>query len=57
MLCLGILHSAQGLYGRAREQEEKAVVYATTNLGEEHPDTLTTMSNLALTLSHQGDYA
>ncbi|MBA3612786.1 MAG: tetratricopeptide repeat protein [Nitrospirales bacterium] len=56
-LLLGILHSAQGLYGRAREQEEEAVFYARTNLGEEHPDTLTSMNNLASTLSHQGEYA
>jgi len=56
-LCLGILYSAQGLYGRAREQEEKVVSYAKTNLGEEHPSTLTSMSNLASTLSRQGDYA
>ncbi|MCA9469990.1 MAG: tetratricopeptide repeat protein, partial [Nitrospira sp.] len=35
----------------------QAVSYARTHLGEEHPDTLTSMSNLASTLSHQGDYA
>ncbi|MCW5785660.1 MAG: tetratricopeptide repeat protein, partial [Nitrospirales bacterium] len=56
-LLLGTLHSAQGLYERARELEEKAVTYAMTKLGEEHPSTLTSMNNLALTLSRQGDYA
>ena len=56
-LRLGLLNSAQGRYGRAREQEEHAVTYAKMTLGEEHPDTLTSMSNLAVTLSHQGDYA
>jgi len=56
-LSLGILNSSQGLYGRAQEQEEIAVSYAKTIFGEDHPSTLTAMSNLALTLSRQGDYA
>ncbi len=56
-LSLGILNAAQGLYERAREQKEIAVSYAKTTLGKEHPDTLTSMNNLATTLSHQGDYA
>ena len=56
-LGLGTLASAQGRYAQAREQEEQAVSYARTHLGEEHPGTLTSMSNLASTLSDQGDYA
>ena len=56
-LGLGLLHSAQGLYGSAREQEEQAVSYARTTLGDEHPDTFRSLGNLALTLFHQGDYA
>ncbi|MGP0593421.1 tetratricopeptide repeat protein [Nitrospira sp. T9] len=56
-LILGTLHSEQGLYGRAREQEEHALSYAKTILGEEHPDTLRSMNNLALTVSRQGEYA
>ncbi|MEO8326006.1 MAG: toll/interleukin-1 receptor domain-containing protein [Nitrospirota bacterium] len=54
-LLLGTLHSAQGLYERAREMEEKAVTYAMTNLGEEHPSTSISAWNYLNTLLETGD--
>jgi tetratricopeptide (TPR) repeat protein len=46
-----------GLLAFAREVEERAVKAAQTTLGAEHPATLTSMNNLALTLRAQGDHA
>jgi tetratricopeptide (TPR) repeat protein len=52
-----ILASAQGDYAVARRLEERVLNLATRELGEEHPDTLIAMDNLAETLRLQGDLA
>jgi len=43
------------LFAVSRSLFERAVGLAGRAFGEEHPDTLTSMSNLALTLGNQGD--
>ena len=45
------------LYTAARHIYERALAMNRDDLGEEHPDTLTSMGNLALTLRAQGDLA
>jgi tetratricopeptide (TPR) repeat protein len=45
----------RGAYTSARELQEKVLKISKRVLGEEHPDTLMTMHNLANTLSAQGD--
>jgi hypothetical protein len=49
-----ILH-AQGDLPGAREFEEQVLAVRCRVLGEEHPDTLTTMNNLAVTLCTIGE--
>jgi hypothetical protein len=51
----GILRSAQGDLAGARRIEEPVLEACRRVHGEEHPNTLTAMSNLAGTLSEQGD--
>ena len=45
----------RGAYTSARELQEKVLEISRRILGEEHPDTLTSMNNLADTLRVQGD--
>ena len=45
----------RGAYTSAREFEERVLKISKRVLGEEHPDTLMSMNNLAGTLSAQGD--
>ena len=45
----------RALYTAARHSFERALAMYRDDLGEEHPDTLTAMNNLALTLGAQGD--
>ncbi len=52
-----ILADAQGQYARAKIVGKVAVETSTRVLGEEHPDTLTSMNNLAATYRSQGDLA
>ena len=54
---IGILFSAEGLFEHARTIEESTVTAARSSLGDEHPDTLNAMNNLASTLHDQGDLA
>ena len=44
-------------YGSARKLQEQGLAASRRLLGEEHPDTLTAMNNLAVTLYAQGDLA
>jgi tetratricopeptide (TPR) repeat protein len=52
-----ILATAQGDYAEARRIEERVLEVTTRALGEEHPDTLIAMDNLAEALRVQGDHA
>ena len=52
-----VLAGEQGDYAGARQLEERVLEARKRVLGEEHPDTLTSMNNLARTLADQGDYA
>jgi len=54
---VGILQRAQGQYWRARTIEGETVELAGRVLGPEHPDTLTSMGNLASSLKAGGDLA
>jgi tetratricopeptide (TPR) repeat protein len=56
-LLTAVLASAQGDYAGARRLGERVLEVRTRVLSEEHPDTLTSMNNLALTLGAQGNYA
>ena len=56
-LRVAILAGAQGAYSGARRVEERVVDVCRRLLGQEHPDTLTSMNNLAATLLAQGDVA
>ena len=47
----------RGEYAGARKLEEQVFAGWGRLLGKEHPDTLTSMSNLAMTLKAQGDMA
>jgi hypothetical protein len=49
------LYSAQGDYAGARRLEESVLKVRKRVLGEEHPQTLGAMNNLAVTLGAQGD--
>ena len=49
-LRLGRFHTARGAYAAARLVEERSLAAAERLLGDEHPDTLTSMHNLAYTL-------
>jgi len=53
----GLFLWSQGEYHRARTFEERAVAHGTRWLGPEHPDTLSSLGNLAETLRAQGDLA
>ena len=52
----GLLAAAQGDCARARQFNERAVEVRMQLLGEDHPDTLVAINNLAGTLRTQGDY-
>ena len=52
---LGSFLRSRGLYAEARVCGERESVLNRLNWGEEHPDTLRSMSNLASTLRAQGD--
>ena len=52
---VGILFHSQGRFREAKEVEERAVSLGTKFLGQEHPLTLTSMSNLASTYRGLGD--
>ena len=47
----------RGAYSQARQLNERVIEVRRRTLGEEHPDTLTSMHNLAATLYEQGDLA
>ena len=51
----GSIRQALGRYADARSDQEEAREIRLEILGEEHPDTLTSMNNLAATLEAQGD--
>src|SRR5690606_38885158 len=46
---------ARGEFGPARDMYEQALAIHRRVLSDEHPDTLTSMNNLALVLHDQGD--
>ena len=46
----------QGKYEEAEEMHRQTLTLRETVLGKEHPNTLTSMNNLAGVLSHQGKY-
>jgi Flp pilus assembly protein TadD len=48
--------SRQGEYEQAEEMHRKAFGLRETVLGKEHPDTPTSMNNLALVLCDQNEY-
>ena len=48
--------SSQGKYDEAEEVHGQVLALYETVLGKEHPDTLTSMNNLAEVLSSQGKY-
>ncbi|OCL02580.1 TPR-like protein, partial [Glonium stellatum] len=54
---LGCYEHAQGLYEAAHQKLSRAVKERKRVLGMEHPDTLTSLCNLALTLNQQCKYA
>jgi hypothetical protein len=56
-LAAAFLAGAQGDHAGARRLEERALEVTTRVLGGEHPVTLTSMDNLAVTLGAQGDHA
>ncbi len=49
------LQHGPALYSAARQTVERALALDRADLGDEHPDTLTSMSNLASTLWNQGE--
>ncbi|KAI2669860.1 hypothetical protein LCP963914a_9880 [Penicillium roqueforti] len=51
---LGSAYRKQGLWDEAEQLEVQVMETRKTKLGEDHPDTLTSMANLALTYSNQG---
>jgi hypothetical protein len=56
-LVTALLASAQGDHAGARRLEERVLEVRTRLQGEEHPDTLTSMSYRAVTMWAQGDHA
>jgi hypothetical protein len=54
-LRLGAFFFATGRLTQARSMQSRSVNFYRQVLGEEHPDTLTSMNNLAATLHAQGD--
>jgi tetratricopeptide (TPR) repeat protein len=53
---LGRYFKGQGVYSQAKQWYQRCVEECRRRLGDEHLDTLTSLSNLAATLSDQGDY-
>ena len=51
---LALVLSDQGKYEQAEEMHRQVLGLMETVLGNEYPDTLTSMGNLAEVLSHQG---
>ena len=51
----GFLRFGQALLPQARTLFEQALTVCRRVLGDEHPETLTSMNNLAITLWHQGE--
>jgi tetratricopeptide (TPR) repeat protein len=56
LLRSGQYASAAGLYTDAEEMEERSLEARRNMLGEGHPDTLTSMHNLAMTYSKRGQW-
>ncbi len=56
-LYTGILRWAQGLFAAARSTGERTLSLAKQRMGTDHPDTLTSMSNLASMIRAHGDLA
>ena len=54
---VAIFLSQKGNHKDARELQERVLEAHRRVLGEEHPETLTSMTNLAVTLGAQGDHA
>ncbi len=52
----GFQHFRNGAYGQAELLYRRALEADENNLGPEHPDTLTSLNNLALLLDDKGDY-
>jgi tetratricopeptide (TPR) repeat protein len=50
------MQTAQGKYDKAEGLNWRALEGCEKELGEQHPDTLTSVSNLALVLQYQGKY-
>ncbi|KAH8683388.1 hypothetical protein BGZ60DRAFT_524713 [Tricladium varicosporioides] len=50
------LQEALGKYGEAEKLNRRVLERREKELGEQHPDTLASVSNLALVLQHQGKY-
>jgi hypothetical protein len=53
---LGRYYEGQGAYAQAKQWYQQCLEECRRRLGDEHSDTLTSMNNLAQTLSRQGDY-
>jgi tetratricopeptide (TPR) repeat protein/predicted Ser/Thr protein kinase len=54
---IAIAYTDLGLYPEAQRQDERALELRRRVLGEEHPDTLTSMNNLGMMYQHQGRQA
>lgn len=54
---LGQFYKGQGLYQLAEPWREQCLAVARQRLGEEHPDTATSLNNLALLYNSQGRYS
>jgi serine/threonine protein kinase len=57
MSVMGDVYNNLGLYPRAQSLDQRAMEIRRRVLGPENPDTLRTVSNLAIVLQHEGDYA
>jgi len=57
VMCLGVFEQRQGRYGEAYRLFEQALTIRETVLGIWHPDTATSINNLAETLYYQGRYS
>jgi eukaryotic-like serine/threonine-protein kinase len=53
---MGTAYADLGLYPEAQRQRERALELRRRDLGEEHPDTLAVMSDLAVAYYYQGRY-
>jgi tetratricopeptide (TPR) repeat protein len=54
---LGVLYLDQGEYSLAEALYTEALAGCRRQLGDDHPDTLTSMNNLGLLYQHQGKFA